>query len=129
MLARKADSPAAAHAAGEHRRFEQPLQIDHRVIVGLAELAQCLAKPASSCSVLDRARVDADPPVDPFDEVEQLDVPRINHPVDARVRKFLTQRRGDRNPVHDISERTQAHDKKAIHLDPRAIRESRSRVE
>ena len=129
MPARKADRTAAMHAAGEHRRLEQSLQIDHRVIVGLAELAQRLAKPSPSCSVLDRARIDADAAVDPFDEVQQLDVPGINHPVDARVRKFLAQRRGDRNPVDDISERSQTHDQKAVHLDPRAIRESRSRVE
>jgi hypothetical protein len=31
--------------------------------------------------------------------------------------------------VDDISERSQTHDQKAVHLDPRAIRESRSRVE
>jgi hypothetical protein len=60
--------------------------------------------------MLDRARIDADAAVDPLDEVEQLDVARINHPVDAPVRKFLAERRGDGNPMNDISERSQAND-------------------
>ena len=58
----------------------------------------------------DGARIDANAPVEAHHEIEQLDVTGIDHPIDAGRRKLLPECRHDRNPMHDIAERTEAND-------------------
>src|SRR5258705_6660483 len=129
MLPGKPDRPAAANTARKHRRLQESLEIDDRVVVHLAKLAHRLAEPLATLPLFDRARVDPDAPVDARDEIEQFDITRIDHPVDPPAWEFFLQRGRDGNAMDDISKRPEADDQEAVHGDERAIRDSRSRVE
>jgi hypothetical protein len=110
MFAWKPDRPVGSDAARQHGGFQQPLQIDRGVVADLSQLAQRFAKAPAWLSMLDRPRVDTNAPIEAHDQIEQLHIPWIDHPVDAGSGKFVPQRRSDRNPMHDVAERAEAND-------------------
>ena len=60
------------------------------------------------------ARIDGDLPIDTAHELEQIDIARIDHPIDTRVGIVLPQQRGDRDAVHDVPERAEPDDQKLV---------------
>ena len=74
-------------------------------------------------------RIDRNPPIDAVHQVDEIRVPRIDHPVDARVLEPGTQRRRKRDGVDDVAERPEADDEEAVQDPERAMRARRSRVE
>ncbi len=129
MFPGKSDRSVAADTACEHRRLQEPLEIDDRVVIHLAKLAHRLAKPLAPFAPFDRARIDRDAAIDARDEIEQFDVTRIDHPVHPTAWKLALQRGRYWNAMDDIPKRPEADDQKAVHVDERAIRDRRSRVE
>src|SRR6185436_1233291 len=73
------------------------------------------------------ARVDRQSPIDHGNKIEQLAMPHIDQPVDARMRKCTSNGRSGRNGVDEIAERPKPDDEDLVQ-EP-LIREIRSRVE
>ena len=128
MRSRKANRPSATRQPRQHRRLDQPLEIDHRVVTRCAQLRDRRPRSAAASQP---ARIERDPPVEAVDEVEQLDVSRIDHPVDARLREMAPKRGRGGNAVDDVAEGAEADDEKARRGVQRVepMRASRSRVE
>ena len=61
-----------------------------------------------------RAIVDHETPVDHGNEIEQLAMFRADEPIDPSGRIRSSQRRRDRNRVHDVAERAEADDQESF---------------
>ena len=104
------DDPRRAGRAREHRRLQQPLEID-RHIVGRAPQVADGGAPSG-----DRRALQRDHAIDHRHELDDLTVLRVHEPVDAGVGKRMAQRRRRGHGMDDVTERAKPHQQDPIHL-------------
>ena len=112
MRARQADGPFCADHARQHGGFQETLQIDDGIVADAPPFAEHGPRADTSREI---PSVEGNAPVDTVDELEQLDVSRIDHPVETRLREVVAESSRRWNAVDDIAERSETDDEKRLH--------------
>ena len=107
---REAEHTPGPRRAGQHRRFEQPLKVNGDVVALRSKQARDVEPPA------ERPRAQHDRLVDDGNEIHQLAMLGVDEPIDPCLRRRPPERRGGRQGVDDVAERSQPDDEDAIHV-------------